>query len=131
MEDNNNMNSKNNIRNSISTNVVDEIKSIITKGRQIAYSAVNSTMIATYWNIGRRIVEEEQQGKERAEYGKNLIDLLAKELTLEFGNGFSDRYLRAFRQFYLVVPNYEIWKSRFPNLLWTHVFRTLRVGDGI
>lgn len=129
MEDNNNMNSKNNIRNSISTNVVDEIKSIITKGRQTAYSAVNSTMIATYWNIGRRIVEEEQQGKERAEYGKNLIDLLAKELTLEFGNGFSARYLRAFRQFYLVVPNYEIWKSRFPNLLWTHVFRTLRVGD--
>lgn len=131
MEDNNNMNSKNNIRNSISTNVVDEIKSIITKGRQTAYSAVNSTMIATYWNIGRRIVEEEQQGKERAEYGKNLIDLLAKELTLEFGNGFSARYLLAFRQFYLVVPNYEIWKSRFPNLLWTHVFRTLRVGDGI
>ena len=131
MEDNNNMNSKNNIRNSISTNVVDEIKSIITKGRQTAYSAVNSTMIATYWNIGRRIVEEEQQGKERAEYGKNLIDLLANELTLEFGNGFSARYLRAFRQFYLVVPNYEIWKSRFPNLLWTHVFRTLRVGDGI
>lgn len=86
-------------------------------------------MITTYWNIGRRIVEEEQHGKERAEYGKELIKMLARELTQEYGNGFSDRYLRAFRQFYLIVPNYEIWKSRFPNLTWTHIFRTLRVAD--
>lgn len=111
------------------TTVVEDIKNIIDKGRTAAYAAVNTTMIATYWNIGRRIVEEEQHGKERAEYGKNLIDMLAKELTHEYGSGFSARYLRAFRQFYLVVPNFEIWKSRFPNLLWTHVFRTLRVGD--
>ncbi len=111
------------------TTVVEDIKNIIDKGRTAAYAAVNTTMIATYWNIGRRIVEEEQHGKERAEYGKNLIDMLAIELTHEYGSGFSARYLRAFRQFYLVVPNFEIWKSRFPNLLWTHVFRTLRVGD--
>ena len=124
-----NMNSEKDIRTSVSMNVVEDIKRIINNGRAAAYAAVNSTMITTYWNIGRRIVEEEQQGKERAEYGKNLINALADELTNEFGNGFSARYLRAFRQFYLVVPNYEIWKSRFPNLLWTHVFRTLRVGD--
>ena len=74
-------------------------------------------------------MEEEQHGKERAEYGKNLINTIANELTREYGSGFSARYLRAFRQFYLIVPNFEIWKSRFPNLLWTHVFRTLRVGD--
>ena len=94
-----------------------EIKQIINNGRATAYASVNSTMIATYWNIGRRIVEEEQHGKERAEYGKELINTLAKELTHEYGNGFSARYLRAFRQFYLVVPNYEIWKLRFPNHL--------------
>ena len=123
------MNSEKEMQTSVTMNVVDDIKSIINNGRIMAYTAVNSTMIATYWKIGRRIVEEEQQGKERAEYGKNLINALANELTHEFGNGFSARYLRAFRQFYLVVPNYEIWKSRFPNLLWTHVFRTLRVGD--
>lgn len=111
------------------TTVVDDIKTIIDKGRAAAYAAVNTTMIATYWNIGRRIVEEEQHGKERAEYGKNLINTIANELTREYGSGFSARYLRAFRQFYLIVPNFEIWKSRFPNLLWTHVFRTLRVGD--
>lgn len=105
------MNRENEMQTSVTMNVVDDIKRIINNGRNMAYSAVNSTMIATYWKIGRRIVEEEQHGKERAEYGKNLINMLANELTHEYGNGFSARYLRAFRQFYLVVPNYEIWKS--------------------
>ena len=108
---------------------VQEIKQIIQEGRTAAYSAVNAAMITTYWRVGKRIVEEEQGGKERADYGKALIKTLAKELALEYGDGFSERYLRSFRQFYLVAPNYEIWKSRFPNLTWTHVFRTLRVGD--
>ena len=109
--------------------VVNDIKQIIDTGRNAAYAAVDATMIATYWNIGRRIVEEEQHGQERAQYGKELIKTLAKELTHEYGSGYSDRYLRAFRQFYLVMPNYQIWKSRFPNLTWTHIYRTLRVGD--
>lgn len=109
--------------------LVSDIKQIIESGKKAAYSAINAAMISTYWNIGKRIVEEEQQGNERAEYGKKLIKTLAKELTNEYGNGFSERYLRAFRQFYIAVPNFEIWKSRFPNLTWTHVFSTLRVGD--
>ena len=108
---------------------VKDVKQIVNRGRAVAYSAVNSAMIATYWNIGRRIVEEEQHGHERAAYGKELINMLAEELTHEYGSGFSARYLRAFRQFYIAIPNYEIWKSRFPNLLWTHIFRTLRVGN--
>ena len=108
---------------------VKDVKQIVNRGRAVAYSAVNSAMIATYWNIGRRIVEEEQHGQERAAYGKELINMLAEELMHEYGSGFSARYLRAFRQFYIAIPNYEIWKSRFPNLLWTHIFRTLRVGD--
>ena len=111
------------------TDFVQEVKHIIETGRNTAYSAVNTAMIATYWNIGRRIVQEEQHGKERAAYGQELIKMLARELTHEYGSGFSERYLRSFRQFYLVVPNFEIWKSRFPNLTWTHIFRTLRVGD--
>jgi hypothetical protein len=96
---------------------ISDIKRIVDEGRRIAYGAVNAVMIETYWHIGRRIVEEEQHGKERAEYGKNLINTIANELTREYGSGFSARYLRAFRQFYLIVPNFEIWKSRFPNLL--------------
>lgn len=109
--------------------VISDIKQIINEGRNAAYTAVDAAMITTYWNIGRRIVEEEQHGKERAQYGKELIRTLSTELTHEYGNGYTDRYLRAFRQFYLVMPNYQIWKSRFPNLTWTHVYRTLRVGD--
>lgn len=110
-------------------NFISEIKHIIEAGRVAAYSTINATMIATYWNIGKRIVEEEQNGKQRAEYGKELIKSLAKELIQEYGSGFSERYLRAFRKFYLIMPNYQIWKSRFPNLTWTHIFRTLRVGN--
>lgn len=86
-------------------------------------------MMETYWKVGQRIVKEEQKGSERAEYGKRIIEQLSKELTFRYGSGFSARYLRAFRKFYIVVPNFEIWKSRFPNLQWTHVFRALRVGD--
>ena len=70
---------------------VADIRDIIYKGKNTAISSVNSVMIATYWNIGKRIVEEEQQGKSRADYGKRLIEALAYELSNEFGSGFSKR----------------------------------------
>lgn len=117
--------------NLVNKEFVNEVCSIIEAGRQKAYSAVNNSMIETYWKIGERIVIEEQNGNERAEYGKRIIEHLSKELTFKYGAGFSARYLRAFRKFYTVIPNLEIWKSRFPNLQWTHIFRTLRVGDEI
>ncbi len=118
-----------NIQNTSVETLVNDVCTIIEHGRKQAYSAVNTAMIETYWKIGKRIVEEEQQGNERAEYGEQLINKLSKQLTGYYGSGFSPRYLRAFRKFYTVIPNFEIWKSRFPNLQWTHIFRTLRVGD--
>ncbi|MBE6363138.1 MAG: DUF1016 domain-containing protein [Lentisphaerae bacterium] len=72
------------------------------------------------WKIGQRIVEEEQQGKTRAEYGKGQLQELARILTLEFGHGFDARRLRDYRQFYLYFPDGEIWHARVPNLTWTH-----------
>ena len=111
------------------SSIIADIKIIIEQGRSEAYSSVNGIMIETYWQIGKRIVEEEQGGQERAVYGEQLIDKLSSRLTHDYGEGFSARYLRAFRKFYIAVPNYEIWKSRFPNLQWTHIFRTLRVAD--
>ncbi len=99
---------------------VNDIKKIIQDGRNAAYSAVSSVMIQTYWNIGKRIAEQELNGKTRAEYGTHLIDMLAEELKLDFGDGFSARYLGQFRKFYMIFPDSEIWKSRFPNLTWTH-----------
>lgn len=116
-------------KNKSNARVIADIKQIIEQGRRDAYSSVGSIMIETYWQIGKRIVEEEQHGQERAEYGNQLINKISEELTLNYGEGFSARYLRAFRKFYIVIPNYGIWKSRFPNLQWTHIFRALRVGD--
>jgi predicted nuclease of restriction endonuclease-like (RecB) superfamily len=109
--------------------LLNDVKRIIAGGRQKAYSAVDSAMTVTYWQIGKRIIEEEQHGSIRAAYGTKLIENLARELQQEFGNGFSARYLRAFRKFYLAIPDYEIWKSRFPNLQWTHIFIALRAKD--
>lgn len=106
-----------------------DVCTIIEHGRQQAYAAINQSMIETYWHIGRRIVEEEQNGEHRAEYGERIIENLSKQLTLRYGKGFSPRYLRSFRKFYLVTDNYEIWKSRFPNLTWTHIFKALRAED--
>lgn len=104
---------------------------IIEQGRERAYNAVSQQMVETYWNIGRRIIEEEQQGKERAEYGEQIIEKLSKQLTLLYGKGFGPRYLRSFRRFYLIFDKYEIWKSRFPNLTWTHIYKSLRIDDPI
>ena len=109
--------------------VVNDIKQIIDKGRNAAYAAVDATMIATYWNIGRRIVEEEQHGQERAQYGKELIKTLAKELTHEYGSGYSQRYLAYFRKFYLTMPDLAILQTRLQNLKWSHILATLRVED--
>ena len=100
----------------VSNELLVDIKNIIEQGRRTAYASVGSVMIETYWSIGKRILEEEQQGSVRAEYGEQLIDGLSKQLTIEYGSGFSPRYLRAFRKFYIVVPDLKIWKSRFPNL---------------
>lgn len=111
------------------SNVVNDIKKIIETARNAAYSAINATMIAAYWNIGKRIVEEEQHGKERAEYGKELIKTLAEELTHEYGSGFGRRYLAYFRKFYLTIPDLAILQTRLQNLTWSHILNTLRVND--
>ena len=117
------------IANNIDSSFIAEVKKIVEQGRQQAYASVSKLMIETYWKIGERIVLQEQKGANRAEYGAQIISKLSEELTRVYGKGFSGRYLRAFRQFYLVVPDLEIWKSRFPNLTWTHILKTLRVDD--
>ena len=105
----------------VSSTFVDDIRAIIEQGKQQAYMSVNASMIETYWHIGERIVEEEQQGSKRAEYGAQIIDFLAEKLADEYGESYSPRYLRSFRQFYALFPDFNIWKSRFPNLTWTHI----------
>jgi predicted nuclease of restriction endonuclease-like (RecB) superfamily len=109
--------------------VISDIRDIITEGRNSAYSAASAAMIMTYWNIGKRIVEQEQSGEDRAEYGRRLISSLSDELTKEFGKGFSARNLRNFRKFYTLFPDDKIWQTRLPNLTWSHFSCLLRVAD--
>lgn len=109
--------------------LVTDLRSIIEQGKRQAYAAINASMITTYWNVGRRIVEEEQHGEARAEYGKQLLVMLAKELRVDYGDNFSERNLRYYRQFYLCFSDLEIWNSRVPNLTWTHFRHLLRIDD--
>jgi len=136
-----------------------EVASIIEVARHAAARSVNAIMTATYWEVGHRIVEQEQQGSRRAGYGDELLVGLSAGLTARFGRGFSERNLRLMRAFYLSRP--EIWQTpsagsdvtvgltirqtasaesvtshlarlatRFP-LPWSHYVRLLSVeGDG-
>ena len=108
-----------------------DIKKIINDGRNAAYGAVNSVMIRTNWAIGKRIVEQEQAGADRAEYGTRVIQLLSEELTNEYGKGFSARSLRLCRQVFLAFPSQEIWQTRLPNLTWSHYVELLRVDNEV
>jgi len=85
-----------------SSPLLSDIREIVSQARSRAYSAVNTAMVQAYWLIGRRIVEEEQNGQERAQYGRQIIKTLSKELTAEFGKGFSAASIKNFRKFYLV-----------------------------
>lgn len=106
---------------------ITEIKDIITRGRQKAYSAINTAMVESYWLIGRRIVEEEQGGTSRAEYGKQILKELSAELTKEFGKGFSVGSLYYYRQFYTTFP--EIFATPWRILSWSHYKRLMQVSD--
>jgi len=113
----------------VSNNYINEVKEILKNARQKAYTAVNSAMVEAYWKIGRRIVEEEQSGRERAEYGKEILQNLSKELTEEFGKGYSYRTLREIRQFYLMFSDFEKWRTVSAKLTWSHFQKVLRVSD--
>ena len=112
-----------------STDIVADIKHIIEQARSQAYASINTLMIKSNWLVGRRIVEEEQGGASRAEYGKSLLKNLAAELMPIYGNSYSARRLQDYRQFYLYFKDIEIWHSRVPNLSWTHYRELLTVSD--
>ena len=128
-----------------------EIKQILKEARAKAYNAVNYAMVEAYWLIGRRIVEEIQNGEHRANYGEQVIENVSKALTDEFGKGFSERSVRQYRQFYQMFPKLPIRRSVFAisgkqktdsannvrqineNILhpfgWSHIQRIMRVSD--
>jgi len=88
----------------VRTNYYQNIKTLLSDARNKTYRAINFVMVETYWNIGKMIVEQEQKGNERAEYGKYLITDLSKKLTDDFGKGLDTRNLWFMRQFYITYP---------------------------
>ena len=105
---------------------VGDIRSIIDKARATAVRSVDFSRVQMYWNIGRRIFEEEQQCKERADYGTYLIRNLAKELEPEYGSGFSVRQLEQSRQFYRTYPIANTLRSQ---LNWSQYRRLVQIED--
>ncbi len=97
-----------------------DIQAILEQARSKARSAVNSAMVEAYWLIGQRIVQEEQQGQHKAQYGARLLANLSRALTESLGKGFSYANLRNFRQFYLTYPDPEICYTVCSKLSWSH-----------
>lgn len=102
------------------------IKVILQTARNNAYTQVNFIMVEAYWNIGKKIVEEEQKGEDRAKYGSSLIKELSVQLSDEFGKGFSQRNIRNMRKFYLSFPK---WQTVTAKLSWSHYTILLRVEN--
>ncbi|MDX8337341.1 PDDEXK nuclease domain-containing protein [Candidatus Cetobacterium colombiensis] len=110
------------------SHIYDEIKSLLENARKKVLSTVNSTMTMTYFLIGKKIVEEEQNGESRAEYGKELIKNLAVQLTEEFGKGFSETNLKQMKSFYEAYKISQTLSDQF-KLSWSHYITLMRVKN--
>lgn len=117
-----------------------EIVDLLQSARQQVLRTVNKTMVITYFEIGRMIVEEEQNGKERATYGKSILKELSKVLTKEFGKGFSVQNIERMRSFFLVYQKSSTVSRKFKNektqtisysfnLSWSHYLTLIRIDD--
>ena len=105
--------------------IFDNIKKLVINSRNKVYHIVNIEMLNLYWNIGR-IIMEIQKGNERASYGDAILEKLSKELTNEFGKGFSSKNLRTMRKFYLMYP---IWKTVSSKLSWSHYLEIIKIEE--
>ena len=115
---------------------ISDLRTIVSAARDTSYRMANIMQVLQNWLIGRRIVEEEQQGKARADYGKHIIELASKSLTEEFGRGFSETQVRNYRKFYLAFSNLQIqqtapaeFKSRLASIQQTAPAES--ISDGI
>ena len=85
-------------------NILNDARNIIEKSRNDAIRSVDFCRVLMYWNLGKRIFEEEQQGRERADYGSYIVQTLAEKLEAEYGSGFGKRQIERARQFYRLYP---------------------------
>jgi len=105
--------------------ILSEVVDLLESARKTSARTINTIMTATYWEIGRRIVEFEQKGKKRAEYGKALLKRLSSDLTAQYGRGFSERNLEQMRLFYLEWPISQTVSAKFNTIVETNQFKML------
>lgn len=109
-------------------NIYQEIKELLYSAKNRVYQTINTTMTQTYFQIGKRIIEEEQGGETRAEYGSALLKNLSSELIKEFGKGYSEQNLKNMRQFYLIYQKRQTVSSEF-KLSWSHYIFLTRIEN--
>ena len=110
----------------ITQSLITDIKAIIHNSRDKAIRSVDHERTLMYWHIGQRIFEEEQRGKERADYGNYLIKIIAEQLEPEYGSGFSKRQVELFRQFYRIFP---IANTVYSQLSWSQYKLLIRIDN--
>ncbi|MFH1564716.1 MAG: PDDEXK nuclease domain-containing protein [bacterium] len=108
--------------------LINNIGEILEEGRKQTFVAVNNILVKTYWEIGRSIVEYEQAGNEKAEYGSKLLNKLAKDLKFNYGKGFSISNVYIMRQFYIKYPKFQTVSGK---LSWSHYVELLGVSDDL
>ena len=108
--------------------LISSIGMLLEKARKRVYSQINQILVKTYWNIGKQIIEYEQKGKEKAEYGSKLLDNLSKDLRLRYGKGFSRSNIIYMRLFYIKYSKSETLSHQ---LSWSHYFELLKVEDDL
>ena len=99
------------------TSLINNISRILEEGRKTAFYAINNILVKTYWEIGKQIVEFEQKGKEKAEYGSELLNTLSKDLKLNYGKGFSKSNIYLMRLFYIKYTKFQTVSGK---LGWSH-----------
>ena len=109
-------------------NLYNKVAELLKLAQNTVVQTVNKTMVQTYFEIGKMIVEEEQKGKERAEYGQQLIEELSIRLLNEFGKGFSSTNIKQMRSFYLTYSKGQTVSDEF-NLSWSHYLKLMRIDD--
>jgi predicted nuclease of restriction endonuclease-like (RecB) superfamily len=127
-KDNNDEVDKMNISIQKYTELVDSIGSTLKRARENAIQAINAELVKANWEIGRHIVEFEQEGKEKAEYGSSLLTSLAKDLKTKYGKGFSKSNIYLCRQFYIKYPIFQTLSGK---LSWSHYAELLTVSDDL
>jgi predicted nuclease of restriction endonuclease-like (RecB) superfamily len=110
-------------------NLLDRISDTYAYGYQKAVAAVNSSMVETYWKIGQYIVEFEQEGKSKAEYGKALLTNLSKDLSFAHGKGFSLSNVYMMRQFFIKYPIFQTVSGKFDRLSWSHFCELIPIDN--